>query len=88
MSYSFRVPYVNTFREQLRAVYEHPFVHEFLMITASIAAVIVGVSQFVYNSVTQWYQQSGRDLLLHSITHMHSIGSSLLTLTYDKIAED
>lgn len=88
MSYSFRVPYVYTLQEQLREVYNHRVWHELLMLTACIAAVIVSVSQFVYNSTAQWYQQSGRNLLLHSITHAHSIASSLLTLSYDKIAEE
>lgn len=88
MSYSFRVPYVYTLQEQLREVYNAPQWHELLMLTATVAAIIAGVSQFLYNSTAQWYQQSGRNLLLHGITHAHSIASSLLTLSYDKIAEE
>jgi len=88
MSYSFQVPYLSTLQEQLHEVYAHEIMHEILMLTATVAAVIAGITQFLYNSSAQWYQQSGRNLLLHSITHAHSITSSLLTLSYDKIAEE
>jgi hypothetical protein len=88
MSYSLSFPPVDAVVHKVREVDYHRVLSQFVILTASIAAVIVSVSQFLYNSAAQWYQQSGRNLVLHSITQIHSITSSLLTLTYDKIAEE
>jgi hypothetical protein len=88
MIYSLRVGSVSDLAEQLRDTDVHRAWQQFLMLTACTVAVIVALSQFAYNSVTRWYQQSGRNQVLHSITTIHSITSSLLTLTYDKLAAE
>jgi hypothetical protein len=88
MNYSLRVGSVRDLAEQLRDTDVHRAWHQFLLFTASTVAVIVALSQFAYSSVLRWYQQSGRNQVLHSITTLHSIISSLLTLTYDKLAEE
>jgi len=81
-------PPVDAVVHKVRDLNYHRVWQQFVILTASVAAVIVSVSQFVYHTTAHWYQQSGRTLLLNSITGIHSITSSLLTLSYDKIAEE
>lgn len=88
MNYTLSFPPVDAVVHQVREVDYHRLLREFLMLTVTVAAIIVGVSQFVYHSVVRWYQQRGQNLLLTVITHAHSSISSLLTLAYDKLAEN
>lgn len=50
--------------QQLSKIEYKKHAKEFVLISATIIAIVVAFSQFVYTKVQQWYSEGGKDLLL------------------------
>jgi len=54
------------------------------MFTATVIAVVVAVSQFVYNKAAQWYAQGGKELM-QSYVHRAVLFINNKTQVFDKL---
>ena len=57
-------PPADALLDQITRIEYKKHLHQFLMFTATVLGIIVGVSQFVYNKISQWYSEGGKELLL------------------------
>ena len=57
-------PPADALLEQISSVEYKKHLQQFLMLTATVLAVIIGMSQFVYNKAAQWYSQGGKEQLI------------------------
>jgi len=60
-------PPADALLEQISTIEYKKHAHQFLMLTATVLGIIVGVAQFFYNKVSQWYSKGGKELLLDYI---------------------
>ena len=58
-------PPADAFLEQVSQIEYKKHAQQFLMFIATVVAVVVAVSQFVYTKAAQWYRSGGKEQLLN-----------------------
>jgi hypothetical protein len=77
-------PPANALLEQITNVNYKKHLHQFLMLSAALLGVTVGVLQFFYNKAAQWYHNGGKDLLL-DYAHRAALFINNKTQVIDKL---
>ena len=57
-------PPADAFLKQVSSIEYKKHLQQFVMITATVLGIIVGVAQFLYNKVSQWYNNGGKEQLI------------------------
>jgi hypothetical protein len=58
-------PPADAFLEQVFQIEYKKHLQQFVIFIATVVAVVVAVSQFVYTKAAQWYRNGGKEQLLH-----------------------
>ena len=57
---------------------------QFIILSATTLAIIVGAAQFLYNKAAQWYQNGGKELLI-AYAHKTTLFINNKTHLFDKL---
>ena len=69
---------------QLTKVNYQKLFAQFLILSATTLAIIVGAAQFLYNKAAQWYQNGGKELLI-GYAHKTALFINNKTQLFDKL---
>jgi formyltetrahydrofolate synthetase len=77
-------PPADAFLQQVSKIEYKKHLQQFVMFTATVIAVVVAVSQFVYTKAAQWYAQGGKELM-QSYAHRAVLFINNRTGLFDKL---
>jgi formyltetrahydrofolate synthetase len=77
-------PPADAFLEQVSQIEYKKHLQQFVMFIATVVAVVVAVSQFIYTKAAQWYQSGGKELM-QSYAHRAVLFINNKTQVFDKL---